>query len=174
VIVDASVILGAYFPDEIQERAQALVRDHVIERIQLVAPDLLSYEVTNAVVQAERRGRISNEQGKEILSSIERLGITLMPVTWQQMLPLAVRFNRFAYDAAYLAWAEATGEPLVTGDLTVPRRPRSDGSETNRTANRFSAASLVCRHSDRVHGQPLFCRIVVHIHLGWSFIPTVI
>jgi len=116
VIVDASVILDAFFPDEEQAEAQALIRDHVIGHLQLVAPDLLPYEVTNAVVQARRRGRISDEQVEDILSSFEGLGIALRPVTWQQMLPLALRFDRSAYDAAYLALAEATDQPLVTGD----------------------------------------------------------
>ena len=116
MIVDASVILGAFFPDEEQTEAQALIRDHVIGRLQLVAPSLLLYEVTNAVVQARRRGRISDEQVEDILSSFEGLGIALRPVTWQQMLPLALRFDRSAYDAAYLALAEATDQPLVTGD----------------------------------------------------------
>ena len=37
-------------------------------------------------------------------------------VEWGQMLPLALRFNRSAYDAAYLALAEVTGQPLITGD----------------------------------------------------------
>jgi hypothetical protein len=32
------------------------------------------------------------------------------------MLPLAVRFNRSAYDAAYLALAEGSEQPLITGD----------------------------------------------------------
>jgi predicted nucleic acid-binding protein len=63
----------------------------------LVAPDLLLYEVTNTVVQARRRGRISDEQVEDILSSFEGLGIALRPVTWQQMLPLALRFDRSAY-----------------------------------------------------------------------------
>jgi predicted nucleic acid-binding protein len=116
MIVDASVILRAFFPDEDQARAQALVRQHVMGHVQLVAPTLLLYEVTNAVVQARRRGRISAEQAENTLASFEGLGIALRPVTWQQILPLALRFDRSAYDAAYLALAEATGQPLITGD----------------------------------------------------------
>ncbi len=116
MIVDASVILAAFFPDEAQEQAQALIRDHVIGDVQLAAPTLLLYEVTNAVLQARRRGRISDEQAEGILASLERLGIVLEPVTWQQMLPLATRFDRSAYDAAYLALAEMTGRHLITAD----------------------------------------------------------
>jgi predicted nucleic acid-binding protein len=119
VIVDASTLVAAFFPDEQQAEAQALIRDHVIGRLQLAAPDLLLYEVTNAVVQARRRGRISDEQAADILSSFEGLNIVLRPVTWQQVLPLAQRFDRSAYDAAYLALAEATDQPLVTGDLRM-------------------------------------------------------
>ena len=96
-----------------------MIRDHVIGRLQLAAPDLLLYKVTNAVVQARRRGRISDEQVEDILSSFEGLNIVLRSVTWQQMLPLAQRFDRSAYDAAYLALAEATAQPLVTGDLRM-------------------------------------------------------
>ena len=116
MIVDASVILAAFFPDEEQAQAQALIRDHVIGRVELIAPILLLYEVTNAVVQARRRGRIGDDQAGDILSSFEGLGIGLRPVTWRQMLPLALRFDRSAYDAAYLALAEATGQHLVTAD----------------------------------------------------------
>ena len=116
MIVDASVILSAFFPDEAQDQAQALIRDHVIGQVQLIAPTLLLYEVTNAVLQARRRGRIDDEQADAILSSFEGLGIALEPVTWQQMLPLAVRFDRSAYDAAYLALAQETEQVFITGD----------------------------------------------------------
>jgi len=121
VIVDASVILEAFFPDDEQEHAQALMRDHVMGRCRLEAPDLLVYEVTNAVVQARRRGRIDAQQAEEILTSFEGLGIALMPVGWQQMLPVALTYDRSAYDAAYLALAEATEQPLISGDLRLYR-----------------------------------------------------
>lgn len=116
MIVDASVIVSAYFADEEQAQAQALIREHVIRRVELAAPTLLLYEVTNAVVQARRRGRINDEQAEDILSSFEGLGIAVRSVDWRQILPLALRFDRSAYDAAYLALAEATGQPLITGD----------------------------------------------------------
>jgi predicted nucleic acid-binding protein len=119
VIVDASVLLRAFFPDEQQAQAQGLIRDHVTGRVQLVAPNLILYEVTNAVVQAVRRERITDEEGEAILTAFDGLGIEVESVTWQQVLPLARRFDRSAYDAAYLALAEARGETLVTGDLRL-------------------------------------------------------
>jgi predicted nucleic acid-binding protein len=119
MIVDASVLLRAFFPDEEQVQAQALIRAHVIGRIRLIAPTLILYEVTNAVVQAVRRERITDEEGEDILIAFDGLGIRMETVTWQQVWPLARRFDRSAYDAAYLALAEARGETLITGDLRM-------------------------------------------------------
>jgi predicted nucleic acid-binding protein len=116
MIVDASVVLRAFFPDEAQAQAQAVVREHVAGRIQLKAPELLPYELANAVWQAERRGRISAAQANEIIQALENLQIEILPLEWGEMLPLARRFERSAYAAAYLALAEKLGEPLVTGD----------------------------------------------------------
>jgi len=119
MIVDASVVLAAFFPDEAQPQAQALIRDHVVGRVHLAAPTLLMYEVTNAVLLAERRGRIAPGTGEEILETLEGLGIALLPVDWRQVLPLARAFGCSAYDGAYLALAQARGEVLVTGDLRL-------------------------------------------------------
>jgi predicted nucleic acid-binding protein len=116
MIVDASVILSAFFPDESQAHAQAVVRDHVAGRMELRAPDLLPYELANAVWQAERRGRISMDQANEIIHAMAGLKIEILSLDWAEMLPLARRFGRGAYDAAYLVLAENLGEPLITGD----------------------------------------------------------
>jgi predicted nucleic acid-binding protein len=96
-----------------------LLRELPVGRLQLAAPSLLLYEVTDAVVQARRRGRIDDEQLEAVLRSFEGLDIALRPVTWQQMLPFALRFDRSAYDAAYLGLAEAAGQPLITGDARM-------------------------------------------------------
>ena len=59
---------------------------------------------------------MTDETAEGILASIEGLGITTEGVSWRHMLRFARRFDRSAYDAAYLALAEARGEQLVTGD----------------------------------------------------------
>ena len=116
MIVDASVLLCAFFSDEAQAQAQRLVRAHVAGRVQLKAPTLLPYELSNAVWQAERRGRVTRSQADEIQQAFTGLDIEIIPQTWGEMLPLVRRFNRSAYDAAYLALAEARKEPLITAD----------------------------------------------------------
>jgi predicted nucleic acid-binding protein len=119
MIIDASVLLSAFFPDEAQTQAQALLRAHTAGKTHLKAPSLLAYEVGNATWQAERRGRISSALTDEILQTVAGLGIELLPMDWGEMLPLARQYNCSAYDAAYLALAQRSGEPLVTGDMRL-------------------------------------------------------
>ena len=116
MIVDSSVILRAFFPDEAQEQAQGLIRDHVAGKITLEAPSLLPYELYNAVWMAERRRRISNDQTNEILQAIEDLNIQIHHLDWQDLLPLARQYGHTAYGAAYLALAQTSQQPMITGD----------------------------------------------------------
>jgi predicted nucleic acid-binding protein len=119
MIVDANVVLRAFFPDEAQSKAQAVIREHVAGRVHLMAPALLPYELSNAVWQAERRRRITPAQADEILLAMAGLDIEIVSQTWGVMLPLARLFDRSAYDAAYLTLAQDSGQPLLTGDLRL-------------------------------------------------------
>lgn len=117
MIVDASVILMAFFPDEAgQVQAQALLRAHALGTLELRSPDFLVYEVTNAVLQAVRRERIPLETAQEILTAFEDLMISFEPVSPAEVLAMGHRFDRSVYDAAYLALAETLDIQFITGD----------------------------------------------------------
>ena len=117
MIVDASVVLRGFFPDEQGHiEAQTLIQAYAQEEVELLAPTLLPYEVTNAVLQAVRRDRISLGKAKEILAAFQGLSIPTVEVHWQRALELAHAHERSAYDGAYLALAEERESQLVTGD----------------------------------------------------------
>ncbi|HVM73082.1 MAG TPA: type II toxin-antitoxin system VapC family toxin [Anaerolineales bacterium] len=119
MIVDASVLLHAFLPDELQPNALALVREHVAGRLQLSAPALLIYELSNAVWQAERRGRLTRSQADRVIDSFANLEIESVAQPVGEMLPLARQFALSAYDAAYLSLAQVSGDSFITGDLRL-------------------------------------------------------
>lgn len=116
MIIDASALLCAFFPDEAQEAAQALLREHAAGRRRLQAPMLLVYEITNAIWQAERRGRILSAQAAEILQAVAGLGIELHAPEWDKSLQFARQVGCSAYDSAYLALGHKLDQDVITAD----------------------------------------------------------
>jgi len=83
---------------------------------------LFRLEVCNVVLVNERRGRISEVDGKAFLRSLARLPIQLdfEPVE-PELLRLARTFGLSAYDAAYLELALRLDLPLATLDDRLAR-----------------------------------------------------
>lgn len=128
-VIDASVLLMRVFEDEEgHEPARALLRDYSRGMVELIAPTLLIYEVTNGVLQTlegRRPGRgLSLEEAEELLALLEGYRIPLLSVPPRRMLRLAHDHQCTAYDAAYLALAEQEGVPLITGDIRLHRAVR--------------------------------------------------
>lgn len=118
VVLDASVVLKSYLPEEGSTQAQAVFKDWAMGHLELLAPALLPYEVTNALLVALRRRRIDAARAREILR--EFIGLTIptqgLAGLEERAWALALEHQRTAYDAAYLALAEREGLPLLTGD----------------------------------------------------------
>jgi len=89
----------------------------------LHAPELLDVEVAQIVRRYERLGDLSASRGESIMADLSDLPIeryghrALLPRIWD------LRRNLTAYDAAYIALAEALGATLLTRDGRLARAP---------------------------------------------------
>jgi predicted nucleic acid-binding protein len=89
----------------------------------LHAPHLVDLEVAQVVRRLAARGVVSVERGRQALEDLVDLEMTryphdvLLPSVWR------LRENLTAYDAAYVALAEALDAPLVTMDARLSSAP---------------------------------------------------
>ena len=117
-VLDASVALAWFVPDEGGGWAGSLL-DCVTEDGAAV-PGLWPLEVGNALLQAERRGRVTAAQRTGALGAIGGLPIEVDAETalraWSETLGLAERFTLTLYDATYLELAQRRSLPLASLD----------------------------------------------------------
>ena len=115
VVVDASVIVRGL-------EADGAARGHLMEdAIQI--PHLADVEIAHAFRAQVRRGRVTAEDAESRLGLWRRLGVARHPM--MSLLPRVwdLREGLSAYDATYVALAEALECPLVTADLRLAGAP---------------------------------------------------
>ena len=128
-VLDASVVLKWYLADEDHGKtALDLLNRYLSDDLEIIAPPLLEYEVMNGLVVAQRRGRLGEEI---IISAIEgflKLGIKTLGVSglYSRVLHFCMVYGRSAYDASYLALAEAEQIHFITADETLYNAVKKD------------------------------------------------
>ena len=115
VVVDCSVFLAWSLADEDEPVATEAMRRIVSDGG--VAPGNWWYELRNALLTNERRGRITAQQVAETLADCAALGIATDHSHDEALvLGLAREHALSVYDAAYLEVASRRGLPLATLD----------------------------------------------------------
>lgn len=89
------------------------------------APDLLNVEILHVLRRHERRGVIDPERSRAAISDLSDLPITRYPTIALVERAWALRANLTAYDAMYVALAEALDAPLVTADARLASAARA-------------------------------------------------
>jgi len=126
MVVDASVSLKWALDDEESvDQAVGLRNMALSTGLEFVAPSLWLYEVINGLGVAVRRGRIAQDAAEQALDHLLALGIRLADPPAERVYQLALGTGLAAYDAAYLALAEALGVSLWTGDRILYDRARA-------------------------------------------------
>ena len=120
IVVDASAALELLLntPLAAQGAARLFSRDETLH-----APHLIDLEVAQVLRRWERSGAITSARALEAFEDLADMPLVryphalLLPRVWD------LRHNATAYDAAYLALAEAMGATLVTRDAALASIP---------------------------------------------------
>jgi predicted nucleic acid-binding protein len=119
IVIDASTLLKAYFPDEEgSKKAEELLFFYSTGKLDLIVPSLIDYEISNAIFVAYKRNRITFDEAKEIQEKIINLDIKKLDFNFfkQGLLDICKRFNISVYDASYLFLSVKSEIKMVTGD----------------------------------------------------------
>ena len=124
VVVDASVAFKWLVEEEHSDKATALVRRWDDEGSRLAAPQLISFEVANALHRRVARGEFAVNVAAGLMEDLMSFGIAFHhgPDLHRRALELASLLQQGAvYDAHYLALAESLGCELWTADQRFQR-----------------------------------------------------
>jgi len=122
LIVDASTATKWFVEEADSEKANLLKKAHETGKLQLAAPDLLVYEVSNALVYHPKM--VADDLTQSIIRLLE-LDLDLIPPRADftaETARIARKYAVSANDASYIALADIVGTNCVTADEKLYRK----------------------------------------------------
>lgn len=132
-VLDASMTLAWCFHDEAGQQAEQVL--DLLSASQAIVPSLWPLEVSNAILNAERRNRLTIADSARFLQLLRCLPIQIEDASsieraWGEILNLARAHRLSTYDAAYLELAMRSGAPLATLDDALREAASACGVST--------------------------------------------
>lgn len=129
LVLDASAAAKWFLNEEDTEKAIALRDAHVEGRVNLTAPDLIVYEVANAL---HYHPKVTNQELNASLRDFLELELDLVPPSREFCARTADTARKLAvsiYDASYIALSDLVATNLVTADRKlhgkIPKKGRA-------------------------------------------------
>ena len=129
-VIDASVAVKWFVNEKDSEVARKIKDSYVAGKAEIIAPNLIYYEVLNAL-RFHPVARFSPDELRSILSSLKSLQFTTEPSDdiWFRCLNFSLREGTSIYDSIYLALASSQGK-FITADSKLLEK-LSDGVKDN-------------------------------------------
>jgi predicted nucleic acid-binding protein len=132
VVLDASIAVAWFLPDESSEAAARLAEG--LETADAYVPAIWPLEVGNALLVAEQRKRITKAERVAFLDQLAAVPIVVDPSQTIDDLPalaaLAHEHGLSIYDACYVRLAKMRGLRLATFDSALRAAAQRCGVET--------------------------------------------
>ena len=114
IVVDTSVVVKWYIPEQYHEHARALRDAYLDGKCDLIAPALMPFEAINALKYS---GHYEGNRLEEASTSLPEYGIELVPFNYiGPVAEIANNLDITIYDAAYIALARQLGTKAYTAD----------------------------------------------------------
>lgn len=120
IVVDASVLANVVGDDGADGRR---ARNELRSAIDVAAPDLVDVETVAVLRKRWLAGTITDRRFSAAIADLEITSVERYPTLPLMRPAYRLRANVTAYDAAYVALAEALGCELVTGDRRLAGAP---------------------------------------------------
>jgi predicted nucleic acid-binding protein len=120
IVVDASALLEVLLNTSVSGR---VARRLFAPDETLHVPHLLDLEVAQVLRRYGIVGEIDAERGEQALNDFTELPLNRYPHDLFLPRVWTLRRNLTAYDASYVALAEALGAPLITRDAALANAP---------------------------------------------------
>lgn len=121
-ILDASIVLKWFVQEDDIDKADLIRRRHIEGIEQIVVPDLLLYEVSNALRFHPEFSPGEIKQAMNTLFDMELEIITPTLTLLHKAIDIAKEQNVTCYDATYLALAEELKDIFITADQKFVNR----------------------------------------------------
>ena len=122
-VIDNSVVMAWCFEDEANSYADT-IQDMLIENKAFV-PAIWPLEVTNVLLVAERKKRISKAGSGHFTALLSQLPIEVEPsdtdTIFHETISLARQYMLSSYDASYIELAIRKGLPIATQEKAIIR-----------------------------------------------------
>ena len=114
ILTDACAIMAVIVKEPERDLVIQLTQDATI-----VSPNMVSYEIANALTKMMKKKIIEKEQMKNAYNYFKKIPIKIIEVDMEQALEIAWDFKIYAYDACYLESAKRLHLPLLTFDINM-------------------------------------------------------
>jgi len=122
IIADTNTFIAVALNEPEKKLIISLTEGH-----DLVAPDVLPFEIGNALTAMVKRKTLQAEEAVSAWDAIEHIPVDLRRIHIVEALKIAIEHNIYAYDAYFLECALSLHSPLLTLDRQMREIARKIG-----------------------------------------------
>ncbi|MEJ2270849.1 MAG: type II toxin-antitoxin system VapC family toxin [Desulfobulbales bacterium] len=116
IIADTNTFLATALNEPEKKAIISLTAGH-----ELIAPEILYFEIGNALSAMIKRGRITWKEALGAYDMTQKIPVELRSIDIRKALKIANLQNIYAYDAYFLECSQAFNSPLLTLDIRLKK-----------------------------------------------------